>query len=147
MTDQVRTRYAPSPTGFPHIGNIRTALFEWLFARHYDGKFLIRIEDTDVARSVAGSVDAILQGLHWLGIDWDEGPDIGGPYAPYYQSQRLPLYQAAAKKLDFERAAILRDRVRQLKELPELNEVAKTDGNAPTERRNKKPTFNRTKKR
>jgi len=99
MTDQVRTRYAPSPTGFPHIGNIRTALFEWLYARHYGGKFLLRIEDTDVARTVPGSVDAIMQGLRWIGMEWDEGPDIGGPYGPYYQSQRLPLYQAAAKKL------------------------------------------------
>jgi glutamyl-tRNA synthetase len=99
MTDQVRTRFAPSPTGFPHIGGIRTALFAWLFARHYGGEFLLRIEDTDVARTVPGSVDAILQGLRFMGMEWDEGPDIGGPYGPYYQSQRLPLYQAAAKRL------------------------------------------------
>lgn len=99
MSDTVRTRYAPSPTGFPHIGNTRTALFEWLVARHNGGRFLIRIEDTDTARTVAGSQEAILQGLKWLGLNWDEGPDIGGPYAPYHQSQRLPMYQEAAKKL------------------------------------------------
>jgi glutamyl-tRNA synthetase len=99
MTQPVRVRYAPSPTGFPHVGNIRTALFNWLFARHNNGKFIIRIEDTDVARTVPGAVEAILNGVRWLGIDWDEGPEMGGDYGPYFQSQRLPLYQAAAKRL------------------------------------------------
>jgi glutamyl-tRNA synthetase len=99
MTAPIRVRFAPSPTGFPHIGGIRTALFNWLFAQRYGGKFLLRIEDTDVARTVEGSVEAIFKGLHWIGLGWDEGPDIGGKYAPYYQSQRLPLYQEIAKKL------------------------------------------------
>jgi len=87
----VRVRFAPSPTGYPHLGNIRTALFNWLFARHYGGKFILRIEDTDVARKVEGAVEAILDSLRWLGLDWDEGP--------YFQSQRLPIYQEVARKL------------------------------------------------
>jgi len=91
MTNSVRVRFAPSPTGYPHVGNIRTALFAWLFARHYGGSFIVRIEDTDVARKVEGAVEAILDGLRWLGLDWDEGP--------YFQSQRLELYREAAKRL------------------------------------------------
>jgi len=97
MTQQVRTRYAPSPTGYPHVGNIRTALFAWLFARHNNGSFILRIEDTDVERSVEGSLENILESLRWLGMDWDEGPEIGGNYGPYVQSQRLNLYQNAAQ--------------------------------------------------
>lgn len=88
---QVRVRYAPSPTGFPHVGNIRTALFNWLFARHHGGKFILRIEDTDVARRVEGAVEAILESLRWLGLDWDEGP--------YFQSQRLQIYHSIAQRL------------------------------------------------
>lgn len=100
MTDRpVRTRYAPSPTGDPHIGNIRTALFAWAMARSHGGQFLLRIEDTDRARLVPGSVEAIYDSLRWLGIDWDEGPDIGGPHGPYLQSERLDLYQVAAARL------------------------------------------------
>lgn len=99
MSETVRTRFAPSPTGFPHIGGIRTALFAWLFARHHEGQFILRIEDTDVARTVPGSVKAITFGLRWMGLDWDEGPDTGGPYGPYSQSQRLHLYKEAASKL------------------------------------------------
>ncbi|MGH2632559.1 MAG: glutamate--tRNA ligase, partial [Tepidiformaceae bacterium] len=95
----VRTRYAPSPTGDPHIGNIRAALFSWAFARAHGGQFLLRIEDTDQARLVETSVPAIMESLAWLGIDWDEGPGVGGPHAPYYQSQRLPLYQKTALAL------------------------------------------------
>src|SRR5690606_8090791 len=95
----VRVRYAPSPTGEPHVGNIRTALFNWLYARHTGGKFLVRIEDTDVARTVPGAVDAIIQGLRWLGIDYDEGPGVGGPYGPYVQSERLELYQRLSEQL------------------------------------------------
>ncbi|MBI4296714.1 MAG: glutamate--tRNA ligase [Chloroflexi bacterium] len=95
----VRVRYAPSPTGLPHVGNIRTALFNWLFARHHGGRFVVRIEDTDVTRKVAGATEAILEGLMWLGLDWDEGPEVGGKFGPYFQSQRLPLYHEAAKKL------------------------------------------------
>ncbi len=96
---EVRTRYAPSPTGDPHVGNIRTAIFAWAMARANNGKFLLRLEDTDQARLVPSSVDAIYESLRWLGIDWDEGPDIGGPHGPYVQSQRLEMYQAAASNL------------------------------------------------
>ncbi len=99
MTKQVRVRYAPSPTGYPHVGNIRTALFNWLFARHHKGSFIVRIEDTDAARKVEGAVEVILNGLRWLGMDWDEGPEVGGNYGPYFQSERLKIYQAAAKRL------------------------------------------------
>ena len=99
MANPVRTRFAPSPTGFPHVGNIRTALFAWLFARHHGGSFIVRIEDTDVARKVEGAVEAILDSLRWLGLDWDEGPEVGGKYAPYIQSQRLALYKEHALRL------------------------------------------------
>lgn len=99
MNKSVRVRYAPSPTGAPHVGNIRTALFNWLFARHYGGSFIVRIEDTDVARKAEGTVETILNSLRWLGLDWDEGPEAGGKYAPYFQSQRLDLYREAAERL------------------------------------------------
>lgn len=87
-----RLRFAPSPTGFQHIGGFRTALFSWLYARHTGGQFVLRIEDTDVARTVEGSVEDILQGFNWLGMDIDEGPGVGGPYGPYYQTERKALY-------------------------------------------------------
>jgi len=99
MTKPVRVRFAPSPTGYPHVGNIRTAMFNWLFARHHGGKLILRIEDTDVTRKVKGAVKAILDSLRWLGLDWDEGPEVGGKYGPYFQSQRLELYKATAEKL------------------------------------------------
>lgn len=101
MTAQVRVRFAPSPTGEPHVGNVRTAVFAWLFARGRKGKFLIRIEDTDRARFVPGAVESILTSLSWLGLDWDEGPDIGGPYGPYYQSERKERgdYKVAINRL------------------------------------------------
>ncbi len=99
MNKQVRTRFAPSPTGSPHVGNIRSALFAWLFARHHGGSFIVRIEDTDVARRVEGAVADILNSLRWLGMDWDEGPDVGGKYGPYFQSERLELYHEAAERL------------------------------------------------
>lgn len=94
-----RLRFAPSPTGFQHIGGFRTALFSWLYARHTGGKFILRIEDTDVARTVEGSVDYLIDGLNWLGMDIDEGPIVGGPYGPYYQTQRKALYQYYADQL------------------------------------------------
>ena len=99
MKQTVRTRFAPSPTGFPHLGNIRTALFAWLFARHHGGSFIVRIEDTDVARRVEGAVESILSSLRWLGLDWDEGPEVGGEYGPYFQSQRLDKYHEVAQQL------------------------------------------------
>lgn len=95
----VRTRFAPSPTGYLHIGGVRTALFNWLFARQHGGQFILRIDDTDVARNVDEALEPILDGLRWLGIDWDEGPGVDGPYAPYYQSQRSDRYAAAVEKL------------------------------------------------
>lgn len=98
-TENVRVRYAPSPTGFPHIGNIRTALFNWLFARHTGGKFIVRIEDTDQTRKVEGAVGQILESLRWLGLDWDEGPEVGGNYGSYFQSERLDLYKQYAEEL------------------------------------------------
>ena len=95
----VRVRYAPSPTGDPHLGNIRTALFDWLLARHHGGQFILRIEDTDRARYVEAGVQAQMETMRWLGLEWDEGPDVGGPHAPYVQSQRLSLYQEHAGRL------------------------------------------------
>ncbi len=95
----VRTRFAPSPTGYLHIGGVRTALFNWLFAKGQGGQFILRIDDTDAQRNVEEALAPILHGLRWLGLDWDEGPDAGGPYAPYYQSQRLEKYQAAVAQL------------------------------------------------
>ena len=95
----VRVRFAPSPTGDPHIGNLRTALFNWLFARHHGGTFILRVEDTDQKRYSAGAMGKIQDSLRWLGLDWDEGPDVGGPHAPYFQSQRLDIYHEAARKL------------------------------------------------
>ncbi len=99
MTAPVRVRFAPSPTGYLHIGGARTALLNWLWARHTGGTFVLRIEDTDQERSTAEAVAAILDGMRWLGLDWDEGPDVGGPHGPYFQMQRLHLYREYAEKL------------------------------------------------
>ena len=95
----IRVRFAPSPTGDPHVGGLRQALWTWLHARHYNGKFILRIEDTDQARYVEGAVERIQESLRWLGIDWDEGPGVGGDYGPYFQSERTSLYQDAANHL------------------------------------------------
>lgn len=95
----VRVRFAPSPTGYLHVGGARTALFNWLFARHHQGVFVLRIEDTDLARSTEEATQVILDALEFLGMDWDEGPKKGGEYGPYYQSERLHLYQEYAQKL------------------------------------------------
>jgi glutamyl-tRNA synthetase/nondiscriminating glutamyl-tRNA synthetase len=96
---KIRVRFAPSPTGNLHIGGARTALFNWLYARHYKGTFILRIEDTDQVRSTEEAVNVILEGMKWLGLDWDEGPGKEGKYGPYYQMQRLPLYQKYTEKL------------------------------------------------
>ncbi len=96
---KVRTRFAPSPTGFAHIGNLRTALFAFLVARHSDGQFVLRLEDTDKNREVEGADDYILHAVKTLGLNYDEGPDIGGPFAPYHQSERLKVYKLWAQKL------------------------------------------------
>ena len=101
MATPVRVRYAPSPTGEPHLGNIRSALFNWLFARSEGGTFIVRIEDTDQARLVEGATDKILDALRWLGLDWDEGPSVGGTYGPYVQSERQAMgtYNEHAERL------------------------------------------------
>ncbi|MFM7112299.1 MAG: glutamate--tRNA ligase, partial [Planctomycetota bacterium] len=95
----VRTRFAPSPTGYLHIGGVRTALFNWLFTRRHGGQFILRIDDTDAERNKAEALQPILDGFRWLGIDWDEGPGVEGPHGPYFQSQRQHLYDQAARKL------------------------------------------------
>jgi glutamyl-tRNA synthetase len=94
-----RVRFAPSPTGYLHVGGARTALFNWLYARHHGGVFVLRIEDTDVERSSWEMVAGILDAMKWLGLDWDEGPEVGGPHGPYFQSERLDRYRAAAEQL------------------------------------------------
>lgn len=99
MTNTVRVRFAPSPTGYLHVGGARTALFNWLFARQHNGVFILRIEDTDRKRYEPEAVGNILESLRWLGLEWDEGPEVGGDYGPYYQSQRLDIYQEYARKL------------------------------------------------
>ncbi len=99
MSDPVRVRFAPSPTGFLHVGGARTALFNWLFARHTGGKFILRVEDTDRARHVDDAVQVILDGLRWLGLDWDEGPEVGGDRGPYFQSERDDIYERYFQKL------------------------------------------------
>lgn len=99
MSQPVRVRFAPSPTGYLHVGGARTALFNWLFAKKMGGTFVLRVEDTDVERSTQESVDGLLRDMKWLGLTWDEGPEIGGPHGPYFQAQRLDIYQRYAKKL------------------------------------------------
>ena len=127
-----RVRFAPSPTGDPHIGNIRAAIFNWLFARHEGGTFVVRIEDTDRNRYVPGALESILGSLRWLGLNWDEGPEVGGPYGPYFQSERLSLYREAVGRLldnDFayecycspERLARVRKEQQQRKEPPKYD--------------------------
>src|SRR6187431_2635024 len=127
MSAPVRTRFAPSPTGFLHIGGVRTALFNWLYARQHGGQFLLRIDDTDAGRNVQEALQPILEGFRWLGIDWDEGPEVGGPYGPYYQSQRLDRYQAAVKQL-LDKGLAYRDfaRPEELTAEREAAEAAKT---------------------
>lgn len=98
MSD-VRVRFAPSPTGFFHIGSARTALFNWLYARHSSGKFILRVEDTDKARNSDEALRVLVEGMRWLGLDWDEGPEVGGAYGPYFQSQRQAVYDEYLNKL------------------------------------------------
>ena len=95
----VRVRFCPSPTGTPHVGLVRTALFNWAHARHTGGTFVFRIEDTDAARDSEESYEALLDALRWLGLDWDEGPEVGGPYAPYRQSERRDLHLDVVRRL------------------------------------------------
>ncbi len=95
----VRTRFAPSPTGYLHIGGVRTALFNWLFSRHHGGKFILRIDDTDRQRNLESALQPILDGFRWLGIDWDEGPEVGGDHGPYFQSERQERHRQAVDEL------------------------------------------------
>src|SRR5438105_4595778 len=99
MSSEIRVRFAPSPTGYLHIGGARTALFNWLFVRHHGGKLVLRIEDTDLKRNTEEAAAAIYQGLEWLGLNWDEGPHVGGDLGPYFQSQRAEIYERYLKKL------------------------------------------------
>ena len=94
-----RVRFAPSPSGYLHIGGARTALFNWLWAQQQAGAFILRVEDTDQDRSSLDSVQAILDSMRWLGLDWDEGPEVGGPSTPYFQSERRALYREAGDRL------------------------------------------------
>jgi len=115
MNPEIRVRFAPSPTGYLHIGGARTALFNWLFARHHGGKLVLRIEDTDRTRNTEEAAAAVYKGLQWLGLDWDEGPRTGGDFGPYLQSQRTDIYERYLKQLQdgghiFEDAGALRFR-------------------------------------
>jgi len=105
MSEKVVTRFAPSPTGYLHVGGARTALFNWLYARRMEGKFILRIEDTDQKRNTPTAIRQVIDDLHWLGIDWDEGPEVGGPNGPYLQSQRREIYDKYVKKLIDEQKA------------------------------------------
>lgn len=132
MTDSVRTRFAPSPTGDLHVGGARTALFNWLFTRHHGGDFILRIEDTDFDRSAEEHVDQIRSAMEWLGLDWDEGPGVGGDHGPYRQSERIDRYKRALEKLQDRNAVYkcyctpeeleqMRERQRARKEPPRYN--------------------------
>src|SRR6267143_238460 len=99
MSSEIRVRFAPSPTGYLHIGGARTALFNWLFVRHHGGKLILRIEDTDIKRNTEEAAAAIYEGLEWLGLNWDEGPHVGGDLGPYFQSQRTEIYERYLQKL------------------------------------------------
>jgi glutamyl-tRNA synthetase len=125
----VRVRFCPSPTGSPHVGLARTALFNWAFARHHGGTFVFRIEDTDAARDSQESYDTLLEVMRWLGFDWDEGPEVGGPFGPYRQSERFDIYADVARKLlDAGRAYHC---FCSTEELDERNEKARSEGRAP----------------
>lgn len=125
----VRVRFAPSPTGYLHVGGARTALFNWLFARHLGGVFVLRIEDTDRLRSSEESTGGILSSLRWLGLDWDEGPEVGGEYEPYFQMQRLPFYRAVVEQLLDQEKAYYCHCTQQ--ELVARRKAARTEGRAP----------------
>ncbi|MBM31278.1 MAG: glutamate--tRNA ligase [Chloroflexi bacterium] len=127
--ENIRVRFAPSPTGEPHLGAMRTALFNWLFAKHHNGKFILRIEDTDQTRKQEGSLENIIKGLEWMGLDWDEGPKKGGEYGPYTQSERKHLYSNAAKTLLDNGHAYLCDRTPE--ELKLMRETQKREGKPP----------------
>jgi glutamyl-tRNA synthetase len=128
-TSQIRVRYAPSPTGSLHVGGVRTALFNWLFARKNNGIFALRIEDTDLERSTEESVEQLKRSLRWIGLDWDEGPEVGGPYGPYRQTERFDLYREAARKL-LDSGLAYRDFATP-EELAEFRERVRAEGRQP----------------
>src|ERR687894_438278 len=127
--NEIRVRYAPSPTGLLHVGGVRTALFNWLFARRTGGTFVLRIEDTDLARSTEESVDQLERSLRWIGLDWDEGPGIGGPHPPYRQTERFDLYREFAQRLLDSGAAYYDFATPE--ELAEMRERARTERRQP----------------
>src|ERR687894_692213 len=126
---RIRVRYAPSPTGMLHVGGVRTALFNWLFARKNGGVFVVRIEDTDFERSTEESVEQLKRSLRWIGLEWNEGPEVGGPHAPYRQSERMELYRGAAQKL-LDSGAAYRDFATP-EELAGFREEARAAGRQP----------------
>jgi glutamyl-tRNA synthetase len=128
-TGAVRVRFCPSPTGSPHVGLARTALFNWAFARHHGGAFVFRIEDTDAARDSQESYDTLLEVMRWLGFDWDEGPEVGGPHGPYRQSERYGIYADVAERL-LAAGRAYRCYCTQA-ELEERNERARAEGRTP----------------
>src|SRR4028119_605547 len=125
----IRVRYAPSPTGRLHVGGVRTALFNWLFARKNGGTFVLRIEDTDLERSTEESVEQLGRSMRWIGLDWDEGPGVGGPHPPSRQTERFNLYREASKKLLDSGAAYYDFATPE--ELAGLRERARAEGRQP----------------
>ena len=124
---QVRVRFPPSPTGNLHVGNVRSALFNWVFARHYGGTFVLRVEDTDAGRNLEESYQGLYDSLSWLGLNWDEGPLVGGPYGPYIQTERGDIYREVVGKL---LAAKLAYRCFCTREEIEAREAARPSGRA-----------------
>jgi glutamyl-tRNA synthetase len=127
--EKIRVRYAPSPTGMLHVGGVRTALFNWLFARKNGGVFVLRIEDTDLERSTEESVEQLERSLRWIGLEWDEGPEVGGPHAPYRQTERMGLYRDAAQRLLDSGAAYYDFATSE--ELAAFREGARSEGRQP----------------
>lgn len=146
---EVRTRFAPSPTGYMHIGNLRTALYTYLIAKKEGGKFILRIEDTDQERYVEGATDIIYRTLKTVGLNWDEGPDIGGPVGPYIQSERMGIFKKYAIELVEKGAAYYcfcdKDRLAELKAVQEASGVSRcmTGTAAIFPRRKLKPSLPR----
>ena len=140
-SDAVRVRFCPSPTGTPHVGLVRTALFNWAFARHNGGTFVFRIEDTDAARDTEESYDALLDALRWLGLDWDEGPEVGGPHAPYRQSRaRRDLPRRRSPRLRRRRARPTSATARQRRSRPATSPPAEIPSWATTTTAASSPT-------